>query len=521
MQIFSTSVLVSFFQKLRGFYQFSLIAAFFSALARGYESSATKRAVRRIFGADAKTTEFSRMSALFTRLNSMCARTGRALEGVLRTSVIVKFWRSKELKNSLVFRLLFSRGTQRLLVIIFALYLPVDWILRQYSPVVALASSWDEAFLAFCFVYLIFRRMFGGNISARTTPLDMPVLLFLGLGVLIMTAVMPNASIAIAGLRAVVQYMLWFFVLTRLIESESDVTAFCTVMAGIAVTVAMHGIYQFIVAAPIPSHWVSQAEIGVRTRVFSIFGSPNIMGAFTVMTAPLVASFAYRFKNRFAQVFVWGCVGVICVACLVTFSRGAWLGMAVAVAVFAFLRDRRLLALVVLAAGCAMFVPEVAGRITFLFTDSFATANENGGRAGRWREGMRLFSTANQVFGYGLGRFGGAVAMQNKTNLSIQYFYLDNYYLKTLIEMGYLGLISYAVLMVSTIFTGLRAAFRVRKEKWGATITALVAGMAGVLVHSFTENIFEVPYMNAYFWGMAAMAVWIGFLKKPEKPENA
>ena len=47
------------------------------------------------------------------------------------------------------------------------------------------------------------------------------------------------------------------------------------------------------------------------------------------------------------------------------------------------------------------------------------------------------------MLGFGLGRFGGAVAMQNKVieeTKDFSYFYMDNYYLKTLVEMGYLGL---------------------------------------------------------------------------------
>ena len=33
----------------------------------------------------------------------------------------------------------------------------------------------------------------------------------------------------------------------------------------------------------------------------------------------------------------------------------------------------------------------------------------------------------------------------------------------------------------------------------------------GVLVHCYFENIFEEPYMMAYFWGMAAMLMYLGF----------
>ena len=43
---------------------------------------------------------------------------------------------------------------------------------------------------------------------------------------------------------------------------------------------------------------------------------------------------------------------------------------------------------------------------------------------------------------------------------------------------------------------------------------ALFAGMAGVLAHCFFENIFEVPYMMAYFWSMAAAILYSGYFRK-------
>jgi O-antigen ligase len=311
--------------------------------------------------------------------------------------------------------------------------------------------------------------------------------------------------------------MLWFFVLTRVIEDDGDVTAFCGTIIATSTLIALHCIYQYIIGVPNPEHWVSQAEVGVRTRVFSIFGSPNVMGSYLVLFAPLTAAYAYKIKPMWAKILLWGCTFLMCFACLFTFSRGAWLGMAVAVFLFALYRDKRLLALMALAAGVAVFIPQVANRITFLFTSAFDYANMYGGRGGRKREGLSLLFQSNPWFGFGLGRFGGAVAMQNQIDSRLNYFYMDNYYLKTLVEMGYIGIAGYAFALIAFIFTAMRSIHRSRGESISIVAQGMLAGMAGVLTHSFAENIFEVPYMNAYFWGMAAIVIYIGFLRKRRK----
>jgi hypothetical protein len=38
--------------------------------------------------------------------------------------------------------------------------------------------------------------------------------------------------------------------------------------------------------------------------------------------------------------------------------------------------------------------------------------------------------------------------------------------------------------------------------------------MMGVLVHCYFENIFEEPYMMAYFWGLAAALQRLGAISR-------
>ena len=508
---FENSLLMRALERLHGWYIFSLIAAMGGAMRLSYANSATRRVTERVLGGG-EGYRVSAFAAMLTRFNSALARFGRGCWSYVEASAVVRLFRSAAMRNSLVYRALFGAGMHRFITVVFALYIPIDWVLREFSPVAALSGGWDEAFLAFGFVYLVCERMFPGNEKPNcATPLDTVLIFFLGVGFLCLCVVSPILGIAVDGLRAVVQYMLWFFVLTRVMRDEGDVNAFVGVLVATASLVALHCIYQYIVAAPIPSNWVTQTEQGVRTRVYSIFGSPNICGAYMIMMAPLAASYAYRVRSSWGRVLAWCAVGLMGVSCLVTFSRGAWLGFAVMVAVFAWLRDKRLLAAIFLAAGVAVFIPQVANRITFLFTDEFRHASEYGGRAGRWRDGMALFNSGDTLFGYGLGRFGGAVAMQNQTNKAISYFYMDNYYLKTLVEMGYVGFAAYILLLLSTLLCGLRSVWRAKGSSLHPVAVALLSAMVGVLVHCYTENIFEVPYMNALFWGMAAVLIFIGF----------
>ena len=285
----------------------------------------------------------------------------------------------------------------------------------------------------------------------------------------------------------------------------------------LAAVLGMHGLYQYAAAVPIPDAWVTQTEAGVRTRVFSITGSPNIFGSFLVLAAPMAAALVYYLKNAWQRLFFLCLTAALCLCVLFTMSRGAWMGLAVAVTVFALIVDRRLIVLMLAAGSSALIlVPSIAGRITYLFTADYVEASLRGGRMVRWEIGSQILNAAGRLFGFGLGRFGGAVAMQNQVleqTDAFQYFYLDNYYLKTAVEMGYFGLFFFLLMLAGLIVCAVRVLGRLQLSREKTLAAGLFASLAGVMAHLYTENIFEVPYMTAYFWVIAAMIMYLGFFR--------
>lgn len=409
-------------------------------------------------------------------------------------------------------------NVRRFLIISIALYLPLDYFLRAQAPTI-ISSLWDEALMLFAIAYICWRRSKQNNTCAtRATPIDAYIFLFVGVMFFLMCVISPYWGIAVDGLRAVVQYVFWFFIIIRLVEDDRDFAILYGTLVLAAFIIGLHGIYQYIIAAPIPEGWVSQTEESVRTRVYSITGSPNIMGSFLVLFAPMAAGLAYYAKKTWLKFAALGAAFVMCLSILFTFSKGAWGGLVVAIIIFALYLDRRLLGLMTIGgAGALLLVPSIANRITYLFTADYAAASARAGRAIRWATGLQLLNANNKWLGFGLGRFGGAVAMQNKVieeTDTFQYFYMDNYYLKTLVETGYLGLLVFIVLLIGMSLWCLRSLGRTRRTDVHPLAVSMFSGMCGVLVHCYFENIFEVPYMMGYFWILAAAIMYLGYFRK-------
>ena len=461
--------------------------------------------------------------------------------------------------HSRIFGLLNRLSLHQWFLAAFAFYLPIEYIIRDVLGIAILASVWEELFIAAA-IALIFWRIALQQSEAlqRESCMGLYILLFMGVGFLLMTLVCPWPSIAFAGYRAQVEYLVWFFLILRLVENERDFHVLYGAFLLMAAILSLHGIYQYIIGVEIPSSWVTSSEAGVRTRVFSLTGSPNIFGSLLVLSAPLAAGLIYYVKNAWAKVAFLALTGMMCLCLLFTFSRGAWVGLVVAVILFSLYVDRRLLLLMAAAiAAILAAVPSILNRLTFLFTNEYAVASSVGGRALRWETGRILLHDNNPWLGFGLGRFGGAVAMNNQVldqTEEFEYFYMDNYYLKTMVEMGYIGIFFYLVMIIALIVWGFRAVYRSGMEPLPANLSvamgqkngfawsfpadrsadplirnagnlkilaaSIFSGLCGVLVHCYFENIFEEPYMMAYFWGLAAMLLYCGFFRKSRACEK-
>lgn len=543
MNVFQNSILgrmcLSVGAVFQNAWQWGLLGRLTETFHKSYETSRTKKAWEAFC-----SVENPAPLSWYGKFMHWMGRKLEAIGKVLAAGLIYKFiiWLKglyfRITRDSLVFGRIHKLNLHQWALVVFMLYLPLEYGIRNYIRIPLVVSAWEEGFILVVFLFVLWKRALRKTTAVhRQSPIDGYILLYIATAFFLMSFVAPHPVIALEGFRAQVEYIIWFFLILRLVETDRDFKVAYYTFLGMAVLLCLHGIYQYAIAVEIPATWVSQTEMGVRTRVFSLTGSPNIFGAFIVMSAPLAAGLIYYSKRPLVKLFFLGVTGMMCLCLLFTFSRGAWVGIVVAVVLFALYVDRRLL--LVLGGSVAavlVFVPSITSRLTYLFTSDYAEASAVGGRALRWETGRMLLLENNPWLGFGLGRFGGAVAMNNQVldkTEEFEYFYMDNYYLKTMVEMGYLGIIIFALLLAAFLIWGLRAIYRsgqqsglygnskeirgpLKKAVGNPQVLAvsIFCGLCGVLVHCYFENIFEVPYMMAYFWGMAALLMYMGFFRQ-------
>lgn len=405
-------------------------------------------------------------------------------------------------------------------IFVLAAFGVVDTLLRAVNG--TLGSVWDELFLILLVMLWIFKWIVNRKDDGfKTSPMDIPLFMFIAAMLLCLILNSKDFSIALEGFRAIVQYMLWYFVVIQILKGEKNAKAVTTFFVIVVGLLAIHGIYQYIIGVEMPAGWVDQNEAGVRTRVYSIFTSPNAFGSLLTLATPMAISLAVINEKKKGKV-LFAIIALCMMASLVfTSSRGAWLGFALAIGIYVFVKDKRLIIPCIIAAVLVVVaVPSVGNRISYMLSSEYIESSLKGGRLVRWLTGLEIF--ANQpILGVGLGHFGGAVAINHELRLLlnaeyVDTFYMDNYILKTAVESGIVGLGAFVILLYSVVANGFRT-MKISTTKISKELTTgIMAGLCGVIAHNFVENVFEVPMMTSLFWVFVAvvMNIWYYESKK-------
>lgn len=521
-ELLRTSLLWRLFAALAALYHRTFLPRMFAAIHRAFAESLPGRALRRLLGGQ-PAVERSAYRRLMDRGNAWLCGIGACVVPVLEDSLAYRIYRRvmAALRNSLLLGWLFAGGMTGFLLFLFSSYAIVDYLLRDVLQLAAIASVWDELLMLFSLVWVIHRRVDTRRpLSSTANGIGLWIAFYLTVGVLLLMTVRPAPTVNFTGFRASMEYLAVFYLVTHLIRDERDFREMYLTMVIIATVLALHGIWQFIIGVPIPASWTDAAEGAVRTRVYSIFSNPNIMGAYMILFAPMTIGLAYACERPSQKVLFWLCGLAMCAGCLFTMSRGAWLALAAAAVLFALLIDRRLLALMLVCGAVACTLPFVRSRIGYLFTPQFADSNARGGRAKRWATAIGYLKATDPVFGMGYGMYGGAVAVKNPVLPWVEYMYVDNYYVKILTENGVVGVTAFGMMLLGLIGNGLRGCVRTAKTRWSPLCAGMLCGLVGVLLHSVFESIWEEPYMMALFFAVAAMMAWAGLLRR-RAPEAA
>ncbi|MGH9154378.1 MAG: O-antigen ligase family protein, partial [Acidimicrobiales bacterium] len=233
---------------------------------------------------------------------------------------------------------------------------------------------------------------------------------------------------------------------------------------------------------------------GGQLRSFSTFNQPFPFAFFLVLVllvgVPVALSEPARLRSRLFLLSL----PLFALALVSTVVRGAWLALAVGGAFLAARRHRALFLLVPPALVLLAYLPKDLASPAFS-SDSAAE------RATSWR--ANLDRIVDNPLGVGVGA-SGAAAEKAASGTGRETYQPDNYYVKTVLELGLVGLWLFALVLAGGFSAARSVAARVGGPD-GALALGVAASLVAAAAACMASTYLEIFPLDLYFWLLLAV----------------
>lgn len=301
-----------------------------------------------------------------------------------------------------------------------------------------------------------------------------------------------------------------------------------------AASQAALGIYQFLTQSG-PEQFVL---LGRYLRAYGTFRQPNPFAGYLGLAAPLAVSLAIwawtaaltakrqrrpagqADPGRALLILLPTAAGLITAGLLVSWSRGAWLALAAALAAVVLAHARRAAPALIVAAAVLLLAVAVIGPANLLppfvverigdlqdyvglsdvarteVTDANFAVME---RLAHWQAAINMW-TARPWLGVGPGNYAVQYALYRLPRWHDALGHAHNVYLNVAGESGILGLAAYLILWIACLWQAARAAFHDTPF-----VAAVGAGVLGGLVHATVHNVFDNLWVQHIYLVLALL----------------
>lgn len=368
------------------------------------------------------------------------------------------------------------------------------------------------------------------------TPFSAPLIAFI-----FITGVSAFAATSISAWF--LEWLKWIqiFVLMTIVVKTCTTVSWEWLVFGLAVAGlanAFVGIYEFFGGSG-----ALHLLIGTRFfRAFGTFGQPNPFGGFMGLLLPLsvMASVGYALRwyrdirntsqhSLLIALFYAATAIILLVAMLMSWSRGAWLGLVAAFLVVGFSLPPKLkqgvlvfglIAILGLLAWVGGLVPQsVVTRLQTSTAEFFAFEDVRGiditpenfavaERLAHWQAASNMIA-ANPWLGVGFGNYAASYPQYSLINWLEPLGHAHNYYLNIFAEVGVIGLLVYGKVWVTIFYRTWKARFHP-----DALTRCVVIGLLGTWTYLAIHSIFDNLYVNNLFLHLSIMLSIVALISR-------
>ncbi|MYL34267.1 O-antigen ligase family protein [Pontibacillus yanchengensis] len=384
-----------------------------------------------------------------------------------------------------------------------------------------------------------------GRIRLNSLGLKTFMTLF-GIFFLIQVISLSQADSLLPGLKEIVRYVSYailFYIVTKVKFSDREYKTMGITFVSILAVVGVWGIIQYAFDINLNKAGVYALEEAYG-RVQSTMVNPNYWAGFINFILPILLLFAVVFfKDRKWQLIMFAVFGVYVINQIFTYTRSAWLIMAMAILLTSLLIPKQfykklftihLIGATLLLGVIVYSLPDVQERTTsaMYVVQSFIPSFSGGGNGGAtdgdgevdeekekdkalsgkavtsrttlWKTGLVMYQE-NPTLGVGIGnydvRYKEYVTKYPELYVGHDQYSVHNSYLKVAAETGTIGVLSFlAIYLYYFLFLGKQFLFRREDLAKKVLLIGLFVGTGTFMGQNLANNLIFIPQVNVIFW---------------------
>ncbi len=297
-------------------------------------------------------------------------------------------------------------------------------------------------------------------------------------------------------------FMCGYFLCVNLIRSKEWIHRCLGAVLCSAVLVALYGIYQNFFTVADTTWQDTEMFADIQGRVVSTLENPNVLAEYLIMILPCaVAGFLISEKvyTKLCYLFAAGILG----ACLIfTWSRGAWLGLLIAMMIFLLMYSKKVLVIGLFGILAIPFLP-------FVLPQSILNRFLSIGNLGDTSTSYRVHiweGTLNMLgdhflggIGVGTGVFGEVYPRYALSGIESAP-HAHNLYLQILVETGIVGFLLFFIFLFTFVKRNFTFFAKPLPTASRIMAAALFSGILAVLAQGMTDYIWYNYRVFLVFW---------------------
>ncbi len=337
---------------------------------------------------------------------------------------------------------------------------------------------------------------------------------FDGLGLFIILFIAVYLFAAVTSFAAFKSFTIWgiyfafmamYFVIINSVNSKKTLNNILVTFVMSGFLVCLYGICQYLFGWDTNQAWMDEEMFeDIKMRIYSTLGNPNVLGEYILLVLPVSIGLMWTRKKAYSKIVYAFISALMFGALILTFSRGCWLGIMLAAAIFITFAAGKLWGLSLIALPVLpMVLPEsIINRFASIGNMEDSSTSY---RVYIWMGTLAMIKDF-WLSGIGMGQEAFTQVYPFYSYNGIVAPHSHNLFLQILVESGVVGIAAFliiTILFLRRMMVGYQAGGK--GDVISTVITAISAGVCGFLAQGMFDNCFYNYRVMLVFWCVLAL----------------